>query len=730
MPAKGEGEKGPRRSTLSLSTVPLVRDVLSADISGPSRVLLEKLDLRDASVPAAAEMLDAHISSLIQQAYSLRSDPRFLSLVKKDARAIANLFSPVSILRGKDPSTAPDVDVRGRIRPLGIGDLKVVKQKLLGYYPAEVAHIENVLKGESKERVFRTLDRSETTVFNAEETSEEKTRDTQSTDRFELKKETEQTIKEDMSVQAGVTASGGFGPVTISAHGDFAYSTSKQESMKSSANFARDIVDRSVSKVQKKVTTERTTKVFHETEETDTHGVDNKKGSGNVTGVYRWVEKKYRAQVYNYGRRLMLEFIVPEPAAFFQAAQMHPGAAKIDAKPPEPFLDLNGNSLTPADIDLHSYAILAGRYNAAGVSPPPPEWTYLATAFEQNSVQNAQTVSKSVKDIVIPEGYTLDSYQANGALIWEWHPILQPPDRRRPPLRRTERRRTAHQGFRTGPYRRSGRRVGQPARCPAGERRRVRHPGLHGQHRRVLQARPGDLRKVAAGHVRQDLHRLHGAEDRVRPEARAGAGPGTAVGDRNHRPQPGPEPRDRKERAEEALRPDHDRRAPQRVPGDDQPGRCAQHLPEVDVYESLDEGPIIQFFEQAFDWQQMTYLHYPYFWGRKTKWVDKSNESDPDPLFAEFLQSGAARVVVPASPAYNDAILYFLKATQPSLKERIWNGGAPPTINDLLYKSIADELRSQTDDLAGAKPEGEPWEFTLPTSLVWLQAGPELPTFP
>jgi hypothetical protein len=86
----------------------------------------------------------------------------------------------------------------------------VVKQKLLAYVPGEVAHIENVLKGEYKDRKHRVLDRAETTVFTSDEESQETERDTQSTERFELKKEAEKVIKEDMSVQAGVTVTGAY----------------------------------------------------------------------------------------------------------------------------------------------------------------------------------------------------------------------------------------------------------------------------------------------------------------------------------------------------------------------------------------------------------------------------------------------------------------------------------------------------------------------------------------
>ena len=97
---------------------------------------------------------------------------------------------------------------------------------------------------------------------------------------------------------------------------------------------------------------------------------------------------------------------------------------------------------------------------------------------------------------------------------------------------------------------------------------------------------------------------------------------------------------------------------------------------------ALDQGPIIQFFEQAFEWEQMTYFFYPYFWGRKKNWPTTVNLSDPDPLFQQFLTAGAARVVVPVPIAYVDDVLYLLQnphhATK--LKDKVWGGGPTPII--------------------------------------------------
>ena len=146
--------------------------------------------------------------------------------------------------------------------------------------------------------------------------------------------------------------------------------------------------------------------------------------------------------------------------------------------------------------------------------------------------------------------------------------------------------------------------------------------------------------------------------------------------------------------------------------------------PDFDIFDALDEGKTVQFFEQAFEWENLTYLFYPYFWARKGQWPHKSSIYDNDPLFTKFLQAGSSRVVLPVHPAYNDAIMYFLENNGV-----IWKGGEPPRLNDPLFISLADELRNQTDDLANATAEGEPWEVILPTTLVWLQEDSKLPDF-
>lgn len=49
-----------------------------------------------------------------------------------------------------------------------------------------MAHVENILQGETRKRTFRDLERQETTVEQEQETTRESERETQTTERFEL----------------------------------------------------------------------------------------------------------------------------------------------------------------------------------------------------------------------------------------------------------------------------------------------------------------------------------------------------------------------------------------------------------------------------------------------------------------------------------------------------------------------------------------------------------------
>ena len=142
--------------------------------------------------------------------------------------------------------------------------------------------------------------------------------------------------------------------------------------------------------------------------------------------------------------------------------------------------------------------------------------------------------------------------------------------------------------------------------------------------------------------------------------------------------------------------------------------------PYFDFPKSAERGSFIRFFEQAFEWDQIQYVFYPYYWARKDRWISMFMRSETDTQFLEFLQAGSARVVVPVRPGFEHAIFHYLECG------KIWEGNdEPPKINSPLYVPIITEIEERTDRSQGEIPVGDPWETHIPTPLVILRGKEE-----
>ena len=293
----------------------------------------------------------------------------------------------------------------GAFRQIGIADLEIVKQEIQKYEAGEVAHIENVLKGESKDRTHRRLKRSEETYLTETETTEESEKDLQSTNRFELQTETQETIKQDSKFSVDVTVKYG-GYVDVTANTKYATKKSSEKSTKTATNYARDVTNRSVSRIQERVRKQRVKTTIQEIEETNVHKVNNVEKNGHIVGIYRWVDKNYKAQVYNYGERLMFEFIVPEPAAFTLFALKNKTPEGVTLQKPKPPVDPDGkDSLKPSHIKPQNYQKLVAQYQVANVEPLPRRIVTVSKAYDGvGKDPNSSFQSKST-EMNLPSGY-------------------------------------------------------------------------------------------------------------------------------------------------------------------------------------------------------------------------------------------------------------------------------------------------------------------------------------
>ena len=154
----------------------------------------------------------------------------------------------------------------------------------------------------------------------------------------------------------------------------------------------------------------------------------------------------------------------------------------------------------------------------------------------------------------------------------------------------------------------------------------------------------------------------------------------------------------------------------------------SSEIPTINFNQVKDEGNYISFFENAFEWTQLTYLLYPYFWANpRQKWMQSLNMKIDDKKYEEFLKSGFARVVVPVRVEYQNAIMQYLE------KGELWDGQDPDKIiiGNPLYQDIANQIMERQGQLKqNAEQIGDPWEVIIPTNFQVITNGTNLPTPP
>lgn len=623
----------------------------------------------------------------------------------------------------------------GLIRPPGMADLKVIRSVLLKYEIGEMAHIENVLDGETKVREFNTMKRMEETLMTEEETTTDNEKESQTTDRFELEKEVSSVVREDMQINTGVKLTATYGPVSIDTHFDFQYNTSKEDSNKVATKNSQETVNRALSKVIERKKTQRTVTSILQIDDKNKHKLKNESGN-NIHGLYYWVDKYYLSKVINYGKRLMFEFVIPEPAAFY----LYSKTKKADGArlPPKPPSDYGVNSLN--DINDTNYFILSAIYGVQDIVPPPPISMIIAVTLKQDKTPAGKdqededkkdtefTVSDTNERLKVPDGYLADRADISFVIDKTTKDEV---------VGRECDDGLLGSGFfkncedKTAPVQSFHILIGNRHLRPAA-------PGASPMQNIILNTEDSLIPVSIKGMSRHFIANIEVTCKRTDRHYREWKNKTfTSIVAAYNTLQQQFEDWERSNEINEGILIEGNNPGINReIEKEELKKHCIEMMtgqrfesfdamrnnvppfgyPEFSILESFIEGNYIQFFEQAFEWEQITYLFYPYFWGKKPFWLKTKAVTDPDPVFNSFLQAGAARVLVPARPGFEyDVVTFFASGGQ-----KIWGGKQAPIPGDEHWLPIIDEIKEQEGQFKGGAQEGDPWIYKVPTTLVYL----------
>ncbi|BAT60606.1 hypothetical protein GJW-30_1_03154 [Variibacter gotjawalensis] len=677
-----------------------------ASLSAGSRSALEALDLDPAamSVHAIAAALETTLSRLS----TLPVTPRGVHILPRP------------------PVVEGFPRIAAGVRVAGVADLLVVKQHLHKYRRTDIAHVENVLRGEKKVRTHRQFDRQEQTFVSEVETTHEKITELQTAERFELNQETQQTIKRDQQVGFNLSLSGKYGPtVEFSSQAEAEIENSREETTRSALNYAKDIMQRSLDRVVESVREQRVQRIIREQEETNLHEIANETGD-HVTGIYQFLEKVMTSQVFNYGIRTMFDFMVPEPASYIWHLESTPAA---DVELPPPPAALKTYLPGPTHVTPYNYASVAAIFGARGIEPPPPTFKTAVAAVNHGETGDEEGKPRSVveKEIAVPEGYRpvsavvramalTDNELTLGITLGSASVIWRPSGGRVTAVGGGHRLGAANIALSISaasyPYDAQSKLLLHVLAFESNAYSVVANVVFARSQETfsAWQIQTYDL--IAQAALEQQLKYEQKVEDL---KAKAAGAAANAAAQFGRAPSQNLKVvvAELKKHCTSILTKQRYETFGAVVDGDP---------PYFNFDNAARQGAFIRFFEQAFEWDQLQYVCYPYFWSRRETWSERFRRQDIDPTLLEFLQAGAARVVVPARPGFENAIIHYLETGE------IWNGvSEPPRINSPLYVSIIDEIKERTGASQGELPVGASWETIVPTPLVAIRAEDDLP---
>ena len=375
---------------------------------------------------------------------------------------------------------------------------------------------------------------------------------------------------------------------------------------------------------------------MREIEEINRHAVLNAgQGAQHVRGVYRWLNKIYRAQIYTYGIRHMFEFTVPEPAAFYLWSLTQSSAAALTP-------ELEAPNFDDGRIE-GTWHRLAVEYRAAGVEPPPPLFVELAYAAHNpepgNTPQQNHTFSTKLK---VPEGYEAFAAVYNVRRItggYDAAYTLQVYENQ------IDGSGDGVSGFvqlergGEGGVRVCGE-VGIGFSAWGGYTYSVTVHLLCERTRSHMNKWRFDVFTAIA-----EAYRDYETERQARLE-QANIGQGISILGRN----PAINQRTIREELQRCCLSMFTESNLEQFDAFDQSQPSEARQWRINQPRARQHGREAQFLQNAFEWENMTYVFYPYFYGRAgDRWVETLHQmnDDPDPVFSAFLRAGMARVQVP-----------------------------------------------------------------------------------
>lgn len=615
---------------------------------------------------------------------------------------------------------------------LGVQDFRRVEQTLCCYVPGEVSHIENVMAREFKEKSSRNLLRTEETTELSSESTIENTNDTTTAERNEVSSEIAKILQKDRAfdVSGSVTVSKDskiFGSISSNVSTGYSSSNSSSQSNTEAKNYAKEVTERAVERIEQKISEKRTYKILKEYEEIYKHGYDNRLGTAHVTGVYRWVDKIYKNDLVNYGKRMVLEVEVPHPALLYKKALKWSKKSQADQlsllTPPPTLADFGIESAS--DVTTQNASKVAAAYGIT-IQPYNEETEYVSVDIPTTTVENkTYSQSQSLDNIIIPDGFVAEELTCSGSVNY------QTPGKAKAYIQFSF---SGHkvlekdlQGHSTKTFSHS---ITLTPKIAGSISVVVTYRNLNSFNASVnvkcvsdpslLEEWKEETFLSLESAYQRKYNEYSEALKLQQVEESANQSQEDSENYSNEAANRLIEERELKRSCIEMLsRPFGYTMGQCFYQCEDcGNGNCEEdiesiEIPQINQTVELGEfAKYVKFFETAFEWEIISYTLYPYYYNNPCLWYELLQTKSDDPVFEAFLQSGMAKVLVPVRPQFEKAVLWFLGTGDINTECNM-----VPETDDDQNLSLVQELQSQDEVTVDGT-----WETRVPSTLTIIQA--------
>jgi hypothetical protein len=463
------------------------------------------------------------------------------------------------------------------------------------------------------------------------------------TEKSELAQSTSSQQQHSSGFDLGVTASGGWGPVSISTSASYNVSDSATNSQQTSRNQSNELTRKASSRTKKEHKMSFKVASASGTEDQAVRKIKNPFPNTAVRVDYYQLVRKWRVDLYRYGLRMTYDITIPEPGSDILSKIVEikslTAALQEGFGGPQSTLPWARFDLTPQQIHRGNYLALAAQYGAT-VEPPPAAEIVVVRAFTRNwpNKDSSNDSDYTTFDVDVPDGYAVTAW-SNSWYRWawtseDWHFEI------RPDLNSW-----------LGVSGRLTMSVGTKWVSAFDIQLKLWFGLTAAAYDAWKQRVWGALREAAQ--ARYELNRTMLKDRLAQLQEELGAQDALSL---------------RKVEREEVMK--HVLRwllgpsftfvppgLPATLYGPDQ-----SVINDMVWSKVLAQGEVIKFLHQAVEWENMLFFLYPYFWSHTSRWELKKYLDHPDFLHRTFLKSGSARVVLTIRPGFETDFASFVEA--------------------------------------------------------------------